>query len=180
MTSQRIPTVGGSTPNGAGAPFTAATGLALLAVICLGTGLRAQEPAGGGAEARATGHQETREPVVLPAKARAQVLSEMRRMLAALNGVLTASVTMDRDRMAEAALSGGTRIAVDRDPALVDRLPQAFVRLGSSVHRDFDALAETIRSGASRDTVLSRMGSLTAECVSCHASYRVATPDEAP
>lgn len=144
-----------------GTVLAAAAGFALLAA----TGLRAQE---------------TRQPVVLPAKARTQVLSEMRQMLAALNGVLTASVTMDRDRMAEAALSGGTRIAVDRDPAIVDRLPQAFVKLGSSVHRDFDALAETIRAGASRDTVLARMGSLTAKCVSCHASYRVVTPDEGP
>lgn len=176
MRSQRIRRRDAARLTGGAAVLAAAAGLALLAASGLGTGLRAQQPAGGEAAAQ----QETREPVVLPAKARTQVLSEMRQMLVALNGVLTASVVMDRDRMAEAALSGGTRIAVDRDPAIVDRLPQAFVRLGSSVHRDFDALAETIRSGASRDTVLSRMGSLTAKCVSCHASYRVATPDEAP
>lgn len=156
-----------------GRGWIAAAGLALLATAGLGTGLRAQEPAAGEAAG-----QDTREPIVLPEEARTQVLREMRLMLAALSGVLTASVRMDRDRMAEAALSGGTRIAVDRDPAIVQRLPKAFVQLGSSVHRDFDALAEVTRAGASRDSVLARMGHLTAKCVSCHASYRVETPDE--
>lgn len=123
--------------------------------------------------------QDARETIVLPEKARTTVLGEMRQMLEALNGVLTAAVEMDRDRMAEAALSGGTRIAVDTDPAVAQRLPKQFVRLGSSTHRDFDALAETIRGGASRDSLLARMARLTAKCVSCHASYRVETP-EAP
>ena len=138
-------------------------------------------PASAGAQERQqapTGQAaDTRQPVVVPAAARRTVLAEMRQMLEALNGVLDATVPFDREAVREAALSGGTRIAVDRDPAMAKRLPEAFVRLGSSTHRDFDALAEAVAEGAPRDSVLSRLSRLTARCVSCHASYRLETPD---
>lgn len=134
-----------------------------------------QEAAGG--EAGPGAEDDARQPVVVPAAARATVLAEMRQMLEAVNGILRASVPFDRAAVREAALSGGTRIAVDRDPAMAERLPEAFVRLGSSTHRDFDALAETVAAGAPRDTVLSRLADLTAKCVACHANYRLETPD---
>lgn len=114
-----------------------------------------------------------RQAVALPERARQTVLREMRQMLEALNGVLRAAVEMDRPALREAALSGGTRIAVDTDPAVARRLPEEFVRLGSSTHRDFDALAGAVEAGAGRDTLLARMAGLTSKCVSCHASYRV-------
>lgn len=147
-------------------------------------GTTASGPSGtGDAEDRegagAAGAQgaDRRQPVVVPEAARQTVLSEMRQMLEALNGVLAASAPFDRAAVREAALSGGTRIAVDMDPAMAERLPDAFVQLGGSTHRDFDALAEAVGAGASRDTVLSRLAALTAKCVSCHASYRLETPD---
>lgn len=124
-------------------------------------------------EAQQTPAPDTRQTIVLPEKARKTVLGEMRKMLEALHGVVTAAVEMDRQAMAEAARSGGTRIAVDTDPAVAERLPEAFIRLGASTHRDFDALAEAVGAGAGRDTVLNRLGRLTAKCVSCHASYRI-------
>ena len=77
-----------------------------------------------------------------------------------------------------AALSGGTRIAVDTDPAVAKRLPEEFIRLGASTHRDFDALAEAIQAGIGRDTLVARPGGLTSKCDSCHASYRVTTEEE--
>lgn len=143
----------------------------LLATTASLTGCRDRETAPADTE-------DPREAIVMPEPARQTVLLEMRQMLEALNGVLSATVDMDRDRMAEAALSGGTRIAVDTDPEVAERLPEEFIRLGSSTHRDFDALAEAIRDGASRDSVVARMSRLTAKCVSCHASYRVVTGNE--
>ncbi|HKK28642.1 MAG TPA: hypothetical protein VKB18_11210 [Gemmatimonadota bacterium] len=102
---------------------------------------------------------------------------ETRQMLEALNGVLRNSPAMDREAMADAALAGGTRIAVDTDPAVAERLPEALIRLGTSTHEGFDERARTIRSGASRDTVLAHLAGLTSQCVSCHASYRVVAPE---
>ena len=146
----------------------AAMALAVLAAPALTAGAEAQEPP----------PEDTRQTIVLPEEARRTVLHEMRLMLEALHGVLAASAETDRERMAEEALSGGTRIAVDTDPAVAKRLPEEFIRLGSGTHRAFDDLAEYIRAGASRDSVLSRLGALTSKCVACHASYRVVTPDE--
>lgn len=145
-----------------------AMALAVLATPALTAGVEAQEPP----------PEDTRQTIVLPEPARQTVLHEMRLMLEALHGVLAASVEMDRDRMAEEALSGGTRIAVDTDPAVAKRLPDEFIRLGTGTHEAYDDLAEYIRAGAGRDSVLSRLSTLTSKCVSCHASYRVVTPDE--
>ena len=131
-------------------------------------------------EAQEARPPDPRQAIVLPEKARETVLWEMRQMLEALNGVLATSVEMEREEMARAALSGGTRIAVDADPAVAERLPEAFIRLGTSTHRDFDALAEAIRRGASRDTVLARLARLTGKCVSCHAGYRIETGADPP
>lgn len=151
-------------------PRATAAALALAAVLATGSvrHAAAQEAPG----------EDGRQAIVLPERARATVLREMRMMLEALGGVLRHAVEMDRAAMREAALSGGTRIAVDTDPAVAERLPEAFVRLGSSTHRDFDALAGAIEAGAGRDSVLARLGRLTSKCVSCHASYRVATPGD--
>lgn len=118
--------------------------------------------------------EDRRQAIAVPEAARRTILWEMRQMLRALHGVLRASVAFDRAAIREAALSGGTRIAVDTDPALAQRLPEDFVELGSGTHRDFDALAEAVEGGASRDTVLARLSALTAKCVTCHASYRLA------
>lgn len=109
----------------------------------------------------------------LPAAARTQVRMEMRYMLSALNGVLTAIGNHDIPGVADAARSGGTAIAVDADPELAERLPAEFRQLGMETHRGFDALADAAASGAPRDSLLQRAARLTANCVACHETYTV-------
>lgn len=123
--------------------------------------------------------EETRTAIVLPDGARAAVRKEMRQMLGALNGVLSAVARGDPVAAADAARSGGTAIAVDTDPAVAARLPIAFVRLGTATHRGFDALAAAVESGAPLDTATARLARLTANCVACHETYRLEaqTPD---
>lgn len=157
--------------------------------LALGTGLAACGGGGGvgdqGAAAddtsaaspsAATEQAGVRRTLVLPAKARETVLREMRLMLEAVHGMIAATAEGDRRAMAREARSGGTAIAVDRDPAIVKRLPEEFVELGSSTHVHFDSLATRIERGISRDSALTELGSLTAKCVACHAGYRVVTP----
>lgn len=128
--------------------------------------------------AEAAAPQDSRTAIPMPEDAREAILTEMRQMMEALNGVLLAASREDRDAMAAAARSGGSAIAVDTDPQVAEALPGEFVRLGSGTHREFDALAEAIEAGIDTDSVVARLGSLTAKCVACHASYRVVAPEE--
>lgn len=118
-----------------------------------------------------------RAAVVVPPQARQMVRAEMRQMLSALNGVLTAAGASDSAALVEAARSGGMAVAVDTDPALADRLPDEFKRLGVDTHRAFDGVAEAAEAGASIDTIAARLGRLTANCVACHESYRLEVED---
>lgn len=120
--------------------------------------------------------QDARTAIRLPPPVREAVLSEMRAMLDALNGVLHGLADRDTAAMREAALRGGTAIAVDTDPELERRLPEAFRQLGVSTHRDFDALAELISDGATTDELIDHLAGLTSRCVACHASYRLQSP----
>lgn len=136
-------------------------------------GAGAEDEGGPEADRAARDAGDRRQAIRLPPPARRAVLAEMRQMLEAMDGVLRHAVAMDREAMAEAARSGGTRIALDTDPAMERRLPEDFVRLGGSTHEGFDALAEAVEAGAGRDTIFARLSGLTSKCVTCHASYRI-------
>lgn len=120
--------------------------------------------------------QDARTVIRLPSPAREAVLSEMRAMLEALNGVLHGMAEQDSAAMREAALRGGTAIAVDADPEVMRRLPEAFRQLGMSTHRDFDALAQLTADDARTEALIDHLAGLTSKCVACHASYRLQTP----
>lgn len=120
--------------------------------------------------------QDARTPIELPAEAREVVLGEMRLMLEALNGILAGMAAGDREAMREAALGGGTAVAVDMDPGIAARLPDAFKSLGQGTHVAFDSLASAIGQGADRDAVLRRLSGLTGNCVACHDTYRIVVP----
>ena len=121
----------------------------------------------------ATGDTDGRTPVVVSPAAREAVRMEMRQMLAALNGTLTVLMSGDSQKVMEAARGGGTAIAVDVDPAIRDRLPEEFVRLGMSTHQGFDSVAAAAETGAPVDTMVARLGRLTRNCLACHQSYRL-------
>lgn len=118
-----------------------------------------------------------RAPIVVSPQAQRMIRAEMRQMLAALNGVLTAAGASDSAALVEAARSGGMAVAVDTDPALADRLPDEFKGLGVDTHRAFDGVAEAAEDGASIDTIAARLGRLTANCVACHESYALEVAD---
>lgn len=166
-------------------PVAVVIGLALGAggglAACSGGGDAGDETAAAGSASAGSApvgaaQGDARRTLVLPARARETVLHEMRLLLEAVHGVVTATAEGDRGAMAREARSGGTVIAVDRDPAIAKRLPEEFVELGSSTHVGFDSLAARIERGIGRDSALAELGSLTAKCVACHAGYRVVTP----
>jgi hypothetical protein len=114
-----------------------------------------------------------RQRVVLAAGPRDMVLAEMRAMLESVNGVLHALAGGDLAAAEKAARASGLATAADMDPAIRAALPPAFLQLGMQTHRAFDGLADRLRAGASREAALTGLAGVTANCVACHAAYRL-------
>jgi len=127
---------------------------------------------GSGAEEAAV-TADTRQTLVVPKQARAEVLAEMRRMLEAVDGILDGIHAGDRQAVAEAARGGGTRYAVDMDPNVAQRLPAEFKELGMRTHRAFDAIAERAESEDPLPELIGDLGDLTGNCVACHVTWRL-------
>lgn len=119
-----------------------------------------------------------RTPVKLTAAQRNAVLAEMRGLLAAAHGVLEGLAARNPEQVSEAAASAGRSAAMEGDPNVRRNLPREFLELGVGTHRAFDALAEDARQGLSRDSVISRLSTITYRCVACHTTYRLVVRDQ--
>jgi hypothetical protein len=116
---------------------------------------------------------DTRQRVLLAPAARDKILAEMRDMLGALHEVFRALSVNDPAAAEQAARGAGMGVAVDVKPEVRAQLPPPFLQLGMQTHRAFDALADQLRAGASREEALKSIGALTGNCVACHAIYRL-------
>ena len=101
------------------------------------------------------------------------VLGEMRQMLHSVHNLVTGLSAGDPKIMEQAARASGMGMAADVNPVIMAKLPIEFKRQGMSVHRDFDALGDSIARGADQATVLRDFTGITARCVGCHTSYRL-------
>jgi hypothetical protein len=140
-----------------------------LAAIALGAALLA-----GTASAQAPAPApDARQRLALPAAARDMVLAEMRRMLESVNTILQGVVASDLSAIETAARASGMAMAVDVDPRVMSALPAPFRELGMQTHRGFDALADRVKAGGTRDDALRGLAQITNNCVACHAIYRL-------
>jgi hypothetical protein len=114
-----------------------------------------------------------RTAVLLASEERDLVLTEMRSMLETVQVIVDGVAADDKKRIAQAARASGMVAAADVNPALIAKLPIEFKRLGLSVHKRFDEIAATAESGASREQLLTSLGTQLSACVACHASYRL-------
>jgi cytochrome c556 len=116
-----------------------------------------------------------RTAVVLPSDDQQAVLLEMRQMLGAVGGVMTAAAKGDTAALFAAVAPAGSAAAAD--PAIEARLPAAWKELAERTHRGFDSLAAAVRQThgrpALKDTVLVRLARLSASCTACHEMFRV-------
>ncbi|MBI4001908.1 MAG: hypothetical protein HY348_09000 [Nitrospira defluvii] len=118
-----------------------------------------------------------RTEIVLAPAERDMVLAEMRHLLKAVHGVVTALGSADQNfKAAEgAARAAGMQMAADVNPTIMLKLPLAFKQMGMSIHKDMDHLADGIAQGESSVQILTRLSSMTARCTTCHDMYRFAT-----
>jgi cytochrome c556 len=115
-----------------------------------------------------------RTEILLADTERDQILTEMRQLLKAVDGVVRelGEPKPDLKRMEETARGVGMHMAADVEPAIMVKLPLPFKQIGMSIHKDMDALADAIVQHETPQQLLKRLSSMTARCTACHDMYR--------
>jgi hypothetical protein len=140
-----------------------------VAAIVLGTALLA-----GAASAQPPSPPaDARERVTLPAAAREKILAEMRHMLESVSAILQGLAAGDPGAIETAARASGMGMAGNMDPRVRSTLPAPLRELGMQTHRGFDALADRMKAGGTRDDAVRGLAQITQSCVACHAIYRL-------
>jgi len=121
------------------------------------------------------GTNDPRTPVALPADGQQAVLREMRQMLGAIGGALSAASREDTSGVL-AALAPATSAAA-ADPALEALLPPTWKALAERTHGGFDSLTAAVRRAptgpALKDTVLVGLARISGSCTACHEAFRI-------
>jgi len=114
-----------------------------------------------------------RTAVVLQAAERDLILSEMRGLLVATQGILEGANNGDMQRISKAARAAGMSGAADVNPVLMAKLPLELKTLGMSVHHDMDDIANAAESGKPAAEILQMASNVLSKCVACHATWQI-------
>jgi hypothetical protein len=114
-----------------------------------------------------------RTAVVLQAGERDLILSEMRGLLVATQGILDGANNGDMQRISKAARAAGMAGAADVNPVLMAKLPLELKQLGMSVHREMDDIASVAESGQPPAEILKMASNVLTKCVACHATWQL-------
>lgn len=136
--------------------------------------LIASVPASGIAQHPPRSDGDPREAVVLDREETETLLAGMRTYLETIQGIVTALADNDVGHVAEIASKSGARMLSGVSPVTGLKAPLAFTSMSLDTHDKFDKLADAARKGTSRTEVLLALRDITANCISCHATYRLA------
>ncbi len=114
-----------------------------------------------------------RTAVVLQVSERDLILSEMRGLLSATQGILEGVNQGDMQRVIKASRAAGMVVASDASPALMAKLPIELKSLGMSVHRDMDAIAQAAENKAPAPEILKMLSNTLTKCVTCHSTWQL-------
>ncbi|MGB9093852.1 MAG: hypothetical protein WCB93_07040 [Gallionella sp.] len=114
-----------------------------------------------------------RAAIMLHPAERQRVLSEMRGLLAATQGIVEGASRGDRLRIMAAARAGGMASMSSADPALIAKLPLEFKALNMNVHHEMDEIAKAAEDGRPTAQLLQMTSDTMEKCVACHAAWRL-------
>ena len=150
------------------ARVTAVLATLLTSLACDSTPKAAKDTAGPTS-------RDPRTAVVLPADGQQAVLREMRQMLAAIGGALSAAAREDSAAVIAALAPAGSAAAAD--PAIEALLPAPWKELAERTHGGFDSLSAAVRRAPTRsglkDTVLVGIARVSGSCTACHEAFRI-------
>jgi hypothetical protein len=143
----------------------------ILAAVCLagaaqGFSAMAQQPP------QAKG--DPREAVALSPPEAELLLAGMRTYLETIQGIVAAMAENQVARVSDIAPKSGAKLLNDVNPVTGLKLPIGFASMSFDTHDKFDKLAEKAARGSSRAEILNDLRDIMGNCISCHASYRLA------
>lgn len=116
-----------------------------------------------------------RTTVTVSAVEHAHLMTEMNDFLRAIHGIQTALAEKDLETVAAIASKlgpkNGKHDAVGK--ALHDKLPKEWFAIAKPTHQNFLATANEAQKKSSVESILGAVSKTTAQCVSCHATYRL-------
>jgi hypothetical protein len=103
---------------------------------------------------------------------KSEFLSEMRQMLASIQGIITGIGEENRDLIVSSARYSGNRMARETPASIKEKTPQTFKDIGGPTHMMFEELV--IRAETDdMETLTSFTGELMKQCLACHAMFKV-------
>lgn len=122
--------------------------------------------------------KDTRQAVRFPQTLRAHTLANMRDHLLALQQIQEALAKQEYDQAGEIAEQrlGMTSLGLHGAHEVAKYMPKGMQAIGSNMHRSASRFALAAKdAGATGDMkpVLEALANVTAQCVACHAGYRV-------
>lgn len=101
-----------------------------------------------------------------------EFLSEMRQMLASIQGIVSGIGREDRELIVRSARYSGNRMARNTPESIRQKLPQSFKEIGGPTHLMFEELV--IRAETDdMDTLTEFTGELMRQCLACHAMFKI-------
>lgn len=114
-----------------------------------------------------------RTAILLAPGERDLVLAEMRAFLQSTQTILAAAGRGDVAPVIDAARQVGARAQTEVPVSLMGKLPLGFKTLGLDTHRRFDQLALNAEQIGDPGQAIQELGELLANCVGCHAAFRI-------
>lgn len=102
---------------------------------------------------------------------KAEFLSEMRQMLASIQGIINGIAEEDRELIIKAARYSGNRMARETPESIKQKTPPAFKEIGGKTHMMFEELAIKAETD-DVDWLTSFTGDLMKQCLACHEIYK--------
>jgi cytochrome c556 len=117
---------------------------------------------------------DAREKIQLPPPMREHMMANMRDHLSSLSEIQAALAKVDFDKAADIAEArlGFSSLASHNAAHMAPYMPKTMQAIGTKMH---SAASQFARSAQERDgkKVMADLAAITAQCVACHAAYRV-------
>ena len=121
-----------------------------------------------------------RQVITITESQREHVLEEMRALLSGIQKILTSPSKEDMAEVARHARSLGMSMTHKAEEHLKGALPEEFMQLGMSVHRDFDQIARDAASLKDSKHTLRQLSDSMKKCVACHTTYQIRSTQQMP